>query len=253
MNNLFKIDESSCFEYFGSCWGDVFQNPLWYVMVVICLAGSTVYLRFWWWVTGAVALLWGLWLVWHFFSSKDQNPVADEAQLQGWLTQAHNYRTKINQALKHAANKNNPLGEPSLMTQIDGWIDVIQALVQRLALLRRDDLIYHELSTVPQIIESLELQLAQTSDATLRAQLEQALAHRRTQLAGLQHLKTTVQQAEIQIENTLSLLSTVYAQILTGQSVTHVANSSRFLADVGEEVNRLQDQLEALCEVKGWG
>ena len=128
--------EPSYPEYFGWRWSDVFQNPFWYVIVVICLAGSTVYLRLWWWLTGTVALLWGVWLVWHFFSSRDQSFVENETHLQNWLTQALNYRTKINRALKQAANKNNPLGEQSLMVQIDDWVDVIQALAQRLALLR---------------------------------------------------------------------------------------------------------------------
>jgi hypothetical protein len=121
-----------------------------------------------------------------------------------------------------------------------------------LALLRRDTLIFQEVATVPQIIAALETQLRQTSEATTQVQLEQALTYRRKQLAGLKHLQTTMTQAEMQIESTLSLLSTVYTQILTGQSVIRVAASHRFLADIDEEVNRLQDRLEALCEVKGW-
>jgi hypothetical protein len=253
MNDLSRTVMSSWREHFDARQCELLQNPLWYVTVVTCLAGFTIYLRLWWWLTAAVALIWGLWLVWQIFSSKSQNPVDDEAQLQGWLMQALDYRTKIKQALKRAEYHNNLLCEPSLIPQLDAWIDVIQALTQRLALLRHDDLVIQEIATVPTIIEALESQLLQTSDATIRAELEQALTHRRKQMAGLEHLQSTVKQAEIQIESTLSLLSTVYAQILTGQSVVRVATSHRFLTGIDEEVNRLQDRLEALCEVKGVG
>ena len=253
MNNFYSLVNLRQLETVSLRWSELLQNPIWYVTVVTCLAGFTIYLRFWWWLTGAIALLWGLWLVWQFFSSKNQSPVDNETQLQNWLNRALDYRAKINQALKHTEPKNNPRAEQSLMVQIDGWINVVQELVQRLTLLRQDNLIYHELSTVPQIIEALELQLGQTSDATLRAQLQWVLTHRRTQLTRLQHLQTTIKQTEIQIESTLSLLSTIYAQILTGQTVIRVAASHRFLTDIDEEVNRLQDHLEALCEVKRWG
>lgn len=250
MDDLYKIAELKQYEYFTPRWRDFFQNPLWYVLVVTCLVGLTGYLRFWWGVTGVVALLWGLWLMWHMFGNKGQSPVVDETQLQGWLNQARDYQVKIKQALDYAKSSRHLFYDPSLPPQLDTWIEVIEALTQRLALLQRDELVIQEITAVPRLIDTLETQLAQTSDATIRAQLEQALTHRRRQQAGLQQLQTAMQQAEIRIENTLSLLSTIYIQLLMGQSVTHTAVSHHFLADVEEEVNRLQDRLEALCEVK---
>ena len=253
MNDFYKSVELRRPEGFDFHWQAFLQNPLWYVVVVTCLAGVTVYLRFWWQLTVAVALLWGMWLVWHTFSNKDEPLVTDdEVQLQNWLNQALDDRAKIKQALNHANNNLHPLYEPALLPQLDSWVEVIAALVQRLALLRRDELINREIAIVPQLIKALELQLMETPDETIRAQLEQALTHRRRQLAGLKQLQTAIKQAEIQIENTLSLLSTLYTQILTGQSITQVTASHRFLTDVEEEVNRLEDRLEALCQVKGW-
>lgn len=63
-------------------------------------------------------------------------------------------------------------------------------------------------------------------------------------------LPSTIKKAEIQMESTLSLLGTLYSQLLIGQSTNHVADYSRLSNDVDEEVCRLQDQLEALWEVK---
>jgi len=204
----------------------------------------------WWWLTGVAALVWGGWLVWHVFGA-NRSHVGDEEQLQAWLDQALLYKTQINQALKLTSNRNTSLYGPSLAAQVDVWTAIIQDLVERLAILRHDDLIRHELDSVPQAIEVLETQLAGAADDAIRAQLEQALINRRNQLASLRQFQSTMQQAEIQSENTFSLLSSIYSQILTGQSINHGADCGRFLTDLDEEVRRLQDRLEALREVKG--
>lgn len=237
-------------EKFDPRWLGFLCNPVWYVATVSCLAGVTYYLHGWWGLTGGVALIWGLWLVWYSFG-QDKNDAGAEEQLQDWLDQALCYKIQIQQALKHTESQRVLSNRPALSTQVNTWVDLIQDLVQRLASLRQDKLIQQELLTVPLAIEALKAQLTGTADGALRAQLEQTLANRQNQLALLRGLQRTMTQAEIQIEHTLSLLSTVYSQILTGQSIQHVASYGRFLSDVDEEVRRLQDQLEALREVKG--
>jgi uncharacterized protein YoxC len=52
------------------------------------------------------------------------------------------------------------------------------------------------------------------------------------------------------MESTLASMGTIYSQLLTSQSADHVADYSRLSEDVNEEVRTLQDQLEALEEVK---
>jgi len=250
MSSLRRVKRLKTRGDFDLRWLGFLSNPLWYVAAIAGLAGLTYYLTTWWWLTGAAALVWGGWLVWRAFGANHSH-VGDEEQLQAWLDQALLYKTQINQALKLASNRNTALYGPSLAAQVEVWTAVIQDLVERLAILRHDDLIRHELDTVPQAIAVLETQLAGAADGALRAQLEQALANRRNQLASLRQLQGTMQQAEIQIENTFSLLSAIYSQILTGQSISHGADCGRFLTDLDEEVRRLQDRLEALREVKG--
>jgi len=250
MSSLRRVIRSKTRGDFDLHWLGFLSNPLWYVVAIAGLAGLTYFLNVWWWLTGVAALVWGGWLVWHVFSEKSSHADGEE-QLQAWLDQALRYKTQINQALKLTSVRNISLYGPALVAQVDVWTAVIQDLVERLAILRHDDLIRRELATVPQAIEALETQLACVADGDLRAQLEQALANRRNQLASLRQLQSTMQQAEIQIENTFSLLSSIYSQILTGQSISHGADCGRFLTDLDEEVHRLQDHLEALREVKG--
>lgn len=234
--------------YLGWSW--FLCQPVWYVATVSCLAGLTYFFHLGWWLTALVALVWGLGLVWQVFT-EDQRGAGEEEQLQRWLAQARRTQAQINQALKHSPNRNHSGYGPPLADQVNAWTETIQDLVQRLAVLRRDDFIRQELAAVPQGVAALEAQLACAGEAALRAQLERTLANRRSQLVLLQGLDASMRQAEVQIEHTLALLSTVYSQILAGQSVSYIADYGHFLAGVDEEVRRLQDQLEALREVKG--
>ena len=80
--------------------------------------------------------------------------------------------------------------------------------------------------------------------------MERSLSHRRSQLAALEKLQRTIHGAEIKIESTLSMLGTIYSQILAGQSKEHVADYRRLWNEIDEEFHTLQDHLEALAEVK---
>jgi hypothetical protein len=231
-------------------WRKYLHNPLWYVATVTVLAALTLRMRAIWWLAGAVALVWGTWLIWQFFSAEGAAPGGAD-QLKGYLEQAQSYATQIDHMLRVTANRNNTAHRLHLATQINIWAEAIQSLVQHMATLRGDELIRRDLAAVPRAIADLEARLAGEAEPALRAQLERTLAHRRNQLASLEVLQGTLKRAEIQIESTLSLLGTMYSQILIGQSTNQVADYGRLARDVDEEVRRLQDQLEALWEVKG--
>jgi hypothetical protein len=196
-----------------------------------------------------VALGGGIWLAWQQFKV-DQEEVDDQARLDGYLKQALAYKDQIDQAVKAATRSSNRTHLQQLGAQIDTWTETIEDLIERIRKLRQDELIRRDVKAVPAAIADLETRLAHESDPAIRAQLERTLLNRRKQLASLEQLQNTVKRAEIQIESTLSLLGTIYSQILTGQSTSHVADTSRLSADVDEEVRLLQDQLEALREVK---
>jgi len=111
-------------------------------------------------------------------------------------------------------------------------------------------MIRKDLKQVPKSIASLEARISRESEPMMIAQLERTLEHRRQQLATLEKLQLNIQMAEVKIESTLSMLGTIYSQILTGQSTRQMADYRRLLDEVDEEVYTLQDHLEALEEVK---
>jgi chromosome segregation ATPase len=176
--------------------------------------------------------------------------VDSEAKLPDYLAQTQAYKRKIDQTntATESAARRVPLD--NLAGRIEQWTAAIERLVQRLNSLRQDEIIRHDLQTVPKAIADLEKRLALESDPTLRDHLQRTLTNRRKQAAALAELQTVLRQAEFQIESTLSMLGTIYSQLLTGQSTSDVATYSRLSSDVDEEVRRLEDQLEALREVK---
>jgi hypothetical protein len=234
-----------------SRWRAFLNSPVWYAATLSILAALTFNTHLLRWPVGAVALIWGTWLVWQLFVAQDKAEIEGGDQLKTYQDQTLAYQTQIDQLLKATSNASNRAHRLHLATQINIWAEAIQNLIQHIASLRQDDLIRRDMATVPKAIEALEAQTAHEADPSLRDQLERTLINRKNQLASLHLLQSTIKKAEIQIESTLSLLGTIYSQILIGQSTNHVADYGRLSLDVDEEVHRLQDQLEALWEVKG--
>lgn len=167
--------------------------------------------------------------------------------LEAQLRQALAYQVEIEQLLRASAT---PQRQQELVGLVNEWLNGIKELVQRVDNFRQNELIRQDLRAVPQSIAQLEARLAGTEDETIRAGLENTLKHRRQQLLTLQQLERTMHWAEIKIESTVSLLGTLYSQLLTGQSTNQVADYRHLLAEAEDEVQTLQDYLAALAEVK---
>lgn len=230
-------------------WRQLWRNLGWYILLVAVSIVLVRVERTPIWLPWLVAVTGALWLVWSQIRAKPV-PAEEQVRLDSYLKQTLAYKAQIDQAVKTAAQAGQRTHLQALGGQIDTWTETIQDLVERISKLRQDELIQRDIKAVPTAIADLEIRLQRESDPAIRAQLERTLTNRRKQLASLDQLQNTIKRAEIQIESTLSLLGTIYSQILTGQSTSHVADTSRLSADVDEEVRLLQDQLEALREVK---
>ena len=232
-----------------SRWRKLWQNLGWYVLLVAVSMAVVRVERIPIWLPWLIALGGGIWLIWQQFQYY-QTAAGETGRAKAYLNQALAYKKQIDQAIRATAQQRNSAHLQQLGLQIEHWTRAIQDLAQRIDNLQRDRLIRRDIKAVPAAIADVEARLKREVDSTTRAQLERTLANRRKQLASLEQLQQTIQRAEIQIESTLSLLGTIYSQILTGQSTSHVADYSRLSTEVDEEVRLLQDQLEALREVK---
>lgn len=191
---------------------------------------------------GIIALVLGSgWLVMQVSRQPQLEP---QPQLEVYRQEARLYLGRIEQLLEAR------VGEPHGLGQIQQWQHVLEALIQTIAHFHQNELIRRDLTRVPLALAALEQQLDSAVNPGLRLQLEQALAQRRTQQAVLEQLQTTAGQAEIQIERTISLLGTLYSQLLANQSSLRIAGYTHWLQEVDEQVHCLQDYLEALKEVR---
>jgi hypothetical protein len=156
------------------------------------------------------------------------------------------YTQKIEELLKIGSNGH----EQQLLNQIRSWWQTIEAMAQALASLdQNDQIIQSDFRHLPGVIADLEKQLVMETNPLLRA--EQMLLQRQNQHKALEQLWTTRRRAEIQIERTIAVLGTIYSQLLTYRSTFHVVDYQHLADNVAEEVQHLQDYLEALQEVKG--
>lgn len=235
-------------------WRKFWQNLFWFVITVMTLIVLMRFLR----SPVVLVALWGVGIFWGGFLAYKLSRLIfggheldiSDARSRSYLEQALDYQSKIERAIRETTSADRRHNLVQIVGQVEGLINAIDALVERISSLRGDDVIRRDLQSVPHAIRDLESRLSAETDDSVRSQLERTLTNRRRQLESLQALQSTIKRAEIQIESTLSQLGTIYSQLLTGQSTSQVADYSRLSADIGEEVRLLQDHLDALREVK---
>jgi len=169
--------------------------------------------------------------------------------LQGYVEQAEAYQVEIDNLAQNTTDTNqNRVRE--IAAHVQAWTTSITDLAQRIENFRQNRLISKDLKEVPKSIASLATRLNGETDPIMKAELERTLSNRRQQLAALEKVQRNIQMAEIKIESTLSMLGTIYSQILAGQSIRQAADYRNLLNEIDEEVHTLQDHLQALEEVK---
>ncbi len=183
-------------------------------------------------------LLW--WLLQHPY------PYKTESKLKQYQKQATHYSQQIKALLHHNHDQESPL-----LAQILHWQQTVDAVTRSLSELEaHDQLIQSDLRQLPKQINELEQLFNLETNTLLRADLTQMLNQRQQQLLALEQLQTARRRAEIQLERAMSVLATIYSQLLTCHSTFHIADYQHLADNVSEEVARLQDYLEALHEIK---
>lgn len=181
--------------------------------------------------------------------SKSSGKLADDS-LRRYVEQAEAYQLEIGQLAHNPTGGANQVQLQELTTHLNVWTGAVTSLAQRIDGFRQNRLVGQDLKEVPKSIASLETRLKSEADPALRTELERTLTNRRQQWAALEKLQRNINMAEIKLENTVSMLGTIYSQILVGQSTTQVAGYRRLLTQIDDEVLTLQDHLEALEEIK---
>jgi len=138
-------------------------------------------------------------------------------------------------------------------SQISDWVEQIYRLALRLDSFEENPIINRDRRMVPHDLKDLQRRLARETDPGVRAELEEAIQTKETQLANLRSLENNIKRADIQLDHTLAALGTVYAQVqLIDARDVDSARAQRLQSEIRDEVLSLSDTIAAIDEVQSY-
>ena len=138
----------------------------------------------------------------------------------------------------------------NLISGINDWIAHMYNLANRIDHFENNDLAARDLQLVPRKIEDVKRRIKTLKDERTLRDLQAQLQMLQRQLISLEASASTIKRAEIQLESTLSALGTVYAQMsLLGTKDANSAKGQRLGIEIQDEIDKLQDTIDAMDEV----
>jgi hypothetical protein len=170
--------------------------------------------------------------------------------LRQWVNGALEYRSRIETNIRETRDgllKDRLL---DVANEIEQWIRNVYEIARRLDRYRTDAVVQRDSKSVPARVANLAQELAQETDPTVRAQIEQTLQNKRTQLDHLERLDSAMQRAQLQLESTLAALGTVYTQtFLADAKQIDSGRAQRLREDIADQVTGLEDILTTMDEI----
>lgn len=130
------------------------------------------------------------------------------------------------------------------------WVENIFRLAKRLDAYMADEMLRQDLQSVEPSIEALKKRLALEEDDTVKRQISQTIAQKQIQRDNLHKLQNVMEQAQFQLESTITAMGTVYSQMmLLGSRDVAAGRAERLQHDIDDQVQALQDVVQTMDEV----
>jgi molybdopterin converting factor small subunit len=184
------------------------------------------------------------------FLQKFDTREINDRNLRQKLDQAVDYYSRIQQAIESqdAGIVRDRLG--STISQINDWLANMFRIARRLDIYRQDKVIQRDRQAVPRDVANYRERLRREDDSSVAEQLRAALTARETQQAALERLDNVMERAELQMEQSLAALGTIYPQIqLIGARDVDSSRTQRLQADIADQVHTLDDLISSINEV----
>ena len=137
------------------------------------------------------------------------------------------------------------------VSEIDDWVEQIYKIARRIDFYEDNSLINRDRARVPNEINVLRQRLENEADDGVKAELESTIQLKETQLSNLKMLETNIKRADIQLDNTLTALGTIFAQVqLLDSKEVDGRRTNRLRQEIQDEVLSLKDTIEALDDVQ---
>jgi len=184
------------------------------------------------------------------FRFKFQPRSVRDAGLRKQVERALDYRDRIDQGINKSREGLLREHLQDVSRGINVWSENVFRLASRLDAYHADRMIQDDMNAVGPAIQEWMKKLALEDDDTVKRQISQTIAQKQIQRDNLLKLKNVMEQAEAQMESTLTAMGTVYSQIMI-LSARDVASgrAQRLQQDVNDQVQALQDIVTTVDEV----
>lgn len=169
-------------------------------------------------------------------------------------------RQRLEQALEYYRNMQRYAVETagarrvqieSTVAGIDDWVEQIFRIAKRIDNYAENDLINRDRLRVPNDINIMRQRFASEVDSHLQRELQEAIQLKETQWQNLQQLDKNIKRADIQLDNTLSALGTIYTQLqLMDSKAVEGGRTQRIKQEINSEILALQDTIDAIDDVQ---
>lgn len=171
-------------------------------------------------------------------------------QLRSQMEKALGYRDLLAQAVQNAREGILRDRLARAIEPVDEWIEQIFELASRIDAYQADRVIQQDIKSVPESLTALRQRLTREKSPSVRATLEKTIADTERQMAHLQSLQDTMQKAGYQMESTLAMLGTIYAQLQAiDVQAAERGRDEELRVEINEQVQQLQDLGQAMDEV----
>jgi hypothetical protein len=170
--------------------------------------------------------------------------------LRTQVGKALQYRDQIDKAI--SSSQEGVLREHlrDVSQGVNDWMENVFRLAQRLDAYLSDRTIHQDLQAVSPDIDRLKRQLALEDDDTVKRQISQTIAQKQIQRDNLLKLQNVMEQAQFQLESTLTAMGTVYSQVMIlGARDVASGRAQRLQQDVAGQVQALQDVVHTMDEM----
>jgi len=137
------------------------------------------------------------------------------------------------------------------LDEIDEWIGHLYKLGKRVDSFDENEIINRDRMQARRELDQIKNRLNVEPDERVKEELRRSIKLKETQLDNLKSLEANVKRADIEMENTLSALGTLYAQLqVIGSKEVDRGSAQRLRNEVHDQVMSLQDTIAAIDEVQ---
>ena len=137
------------------------------------------------------------------------------------------------------------------INDVDDWIAELHTLGKRIDSFDDNQIINRDRMQARNDLEALNRRLQAEPNERVKEEIRRSIEIKKTQLENLENLEANIKRADIQMDNTLAALGTVYAQMqVIGSKEIDRTSAQRLRNQIHEQVAELQDTISSIDEVQ---